>query len=435
MIKPIRNSFIVILILLFSCIDRFLIPENIQTQNSSEFGAGDTTYLQIKPIWNDLHGLSRPVEISIAQDGRIFVADKGNNSIVVFGQDGHRPSGFEKLLSLEDEQGNPISPIDVDIDKKMNIFYIDGSQKIFVWNQYWNAIGINKISVSGTFVHTMTGVDTVATVGTNIWLSLLNDGDWNIVDGNMTDDPTLIDSLVQPHIFYDGGDEMNVYLDTYYQSDSSQFTGLTAPADDKNMIFVSDNYGGHNNQYRIIQIDFKRSLILELKSGDLVWAYTGYFGGTIKGYGTGAGTVNKPVSLDVDYQGNIYYTQAGNYFPVHMISPNLTGDFAIYTSGFQPEADDIMNPNLFENSVDVAVDNNRNIYVVDQLNADVSVFNSNGTFFKKAGYKENLEKIMSEPVAASVDHRGVLYVCDSDVGAIYRFKLSNTINEDLTIED
>ena len=433
MIKPIRNSFIVILILLFSCIDRFLIPENIQTQNSSEFGAGDTTYLQIKPIWNDLHGLSRPVEISIAQDGRIFVADKGNNSIVVFGQDGHRPSGFEKLLSLEDEQGNPISPIDVDIDKKMNIFYIDGSQKIFVWNQYWNAIGINKISVSGTFVHTMTGVDTVATVGTNIWLSLLNDGDWNIVDGNMTDDPTLIDSLVQPHIFYDGGDEMNVYLDTYYQSDSSQFTGLTAPADDKNMIFVSDNYGGHNNQYRIIQIDFKRSLILELKSGDLVWAYTGYFGGTIKGYGTGAGTVNKPVSLDVDYQGNIYYTQAGNYFPVHMISPNLTGDFAVYTSGFQPDADDIMNPDLFENSIDVAVDNNKNIYVVDQINADVSVFNSYGTFFKKAGYKKNLEKIMIEPVAATVDRRGVLYVCDS--GAIYRFKLSNTINEDLTIED
>ena len=52
---------------------------------------------------------------------------------------------------------------------------------------------------------------------------------------------------------------MNAYLDTYYQSDSSQFTGLTAPADDENMIFVTDNYGGQNNQYRIIQVDFKRS--------------------------------------------------------------------------------------------------------------------------------------------------------------------------------
>lgn len=433
MIKHISNPFILLLFLLFSCIDRFLIPEDIQTQNLSDFGAGDTTYLQIKPIWNELYGLNTPVEISIAQDGRIYVADKGTNSIIVFDQDGDRPSGFEKLLSLEDDWGNPIAPIDVDIDKKMNIFYIDGSQRIFVWNQYWDEVGIHKISVSGTFMHTLTGVDTVVTAGTEIWFSLLNDNDWSIVEVSKTDDQALIDSLTHPHIFYDGGNEINAYLDTYYQSDSSQFTGLTAPADDENMIFVSDNYGGQNNQYRIIKIDFKRSLILELNSGDLVWAYTGHFGGTVKGYGTGAGTVNQPLSLDVDYQGNIYYTQAGNYFPVHMISPNLTGDFAVYTSGFQPDADDIMNPDLFENSIDVAVDNNKNIYVVDQLNADVSVFNSYGTFFKKAGYKKNLEKIMIEPVAATVDRRGVLYVCDS--GAIYRFKLSNTINEDLTIED
>jgi len=433
MIKHISNPFILLLFLLFSCIDRFLIPEDIQTQNLSDFGAGDTTYLQIKPIWNELYGLNTPVEISIAQDGRIYVADKGTNSIIVFDQDGDRPSGFEKLLSLEDDWGNPIAPIDVDIDKKMNIFYIDGSQRIFVWNQYWDEVGIHKVSVSGTFMHTLTGVDTVVTAGTEIWFSLLNDNDWSIVEVSKTDDQALIDSLTHPHIFYDGGNEINAYLDTYYQSDSSQFTGLTAPADDENMIFVSDNYGGQNNQYRIIKIDFKRSLILELNSGDLVWAYTGHFGGTVKGYGTGAGTVNQPLSLDVDYQGNIYYTQAGNYFPVHMISPNLTGDFAVYTSGFQPDADDIMNPDLFENSIDVAVDNNKNIYVVDQLNADVSVFNSYGTFFKKAGYKKNLEKIMIEPVAATVDRRGVLYVCDS--GAIYRFKLSNTINEDLTIED
>ena len=43
-------------------------------------------------------------------------------------------SGFEKLISLEDEEANSISPIDVDIDKKMNVFFIDGSQRIFNWN-------------------------------------------------------------------------------------------------------------------------------------------------------------------------------------------------------------------------------------------------------------------------------------------------------------
>ena len=425
----------ILMIILMSCIDRFVIPSNIESQDTSQFGAGDTTYLQIKPLWDSSFGLDQPEDISIAQDGRIFVADKGNNSILVFDQNGSRPTGFESLSNLVDHEGNEIVPIDVDIDKKMNVFIIDGSQRIFNWNQYWNEIGINKISTSATFVHAQTGVDTTAIAGTDIWLSLLNDSDWGILEREMTTDQTLIDSLMQPHLFFDGKDEMNVYLDIYYESDASQFTGLTAPADDENMIFVTDDHGGHNNQYRIIQVDFIRSLILELKSGDLVWAYTGQFGGTIKGFGTGAGTVNQPLSIDVDYQGNLYYTQSGDYFPVHMIYPNLTGDFAVYTSGFQPEADDIMNPSWFANAIDIALDDSKTMYVVDDVNTDVTVFNSYGDYFKKVGYEQDSVKIMIEPCAVAVDQRGLLYVCDRGSSAIYRFQLSNSLDEDIAPED
>jgi len=425
----------ILMIILMSCIDRFVIPSNIESQDTSQFGAGDTTYLQIKPLWDSSFGLDQPEDISIAQDGRIFVADKGNNSILVFDQNGSRPTGFESLSNLVDHEGNEIVPIDVDIDKKMNVFIIDGSQRIFNWNQYWNEIGINAISTSATFVHAQTGVDTTAIAGTDIWLSLLNDSDWGILEREMTTDQTLIDSLMKPYLFFDGKDEMNVYLDTYYESDASQFTGLTAPADDENMIFVTDDHGGQNNQYRIIQVDFMRSLILELKSGDLVWAYTGQFGGTIKGFGTGAGTVNQPLSIDVDYQGNLYYTQSGDYFPVHMIYPNLTGDFAVYTSGFQPEADDIMNPSWFANAIDIALDDSKTMYVVDDVNTDVTVFNSYGDYFKKVGYEQDSVKIMIEPCAVAVDQRGLLYVCDRGSSAIYRFQLSNSLDEDIAPED
>ena len=426
---------LILFLFLFSCTERFTIPSNIGSQDSGEFGAGDTVFLELKPLWNSSYGFNQPEEISVAQDGRIFVADKGNNSIIVLDQDGDRPVGFESLISLKDEEANFISPIDVDIDKKMNVFFIDGSQKIFNWNQYWNGVGINKIMVSAIFVHVETGVDTTANYGTNIWFSLLNDTDWGILEREMDTDQVLIDSLMQPHLFYDGRDEMNVYLDTYYQSDSSQFTGLTAPADDENMIFVTDNYGGQNNQYRIIQVDFKRSLILELKSGDLVWAYTGQFGSTVKGFGTGAGTVNQPLSIDVDYQGNLYYTQTGNYFPVHMIYPNLSGDFAVYTSGFQPEADDIMDPLWFTNALDIALDNNRNMYVVDDSNRDITVFNSYGDYFKKAGYGQDSLQLMVEPCAVAVDQRGILYVCDRGNSSIYRYQLSNNLDEDIKPED
>ena len=42
---------------------------------------------------------------------------------------------------------------------------------------------------------------------------------------------------------------------------------------------------------------------------------------------------------------------------------------------------------------------------------------------------------MEQPVAVSVDQRGIVYVCDRSEGAVYRFKLSNTLDEDIIIED
>ena len=203
------------------------------------------------------------------------------------------------------------------------------------------------------------------------------------------------------------------------------------------MIFVTDNYGGINKQYRIVQIDFQKSILLELSTGDQVWGFTGIFGSTVVGQGTGAEFVNKPLSLDVDYQGNLYYPQTGEYFPVHMIIPNFSGDYTTYSSGFDQLIDDIMDSTLFSNPMDVAVDKDRNIYVVDSTKGDVSVFNTNGKFFKKAGYasKEDTVSIMNEPVAVTVDQRGVVYVCDQGDGAIYRFKLSNSLDEDLKPED
>ena len=176
-----RAAITIFLMVTFSCVDRFTLPKGFETENPGEFLAGDTTYLEIKPVWDQSYGFSKPIEISIAQDGRIFVADIGNQSILVFNQDGSQPSGFNFLINLKDENENSISPIDVDIDKKMNIFFIDGSQRVFVWNQYWAEVGVNKISVSATFRHTSTGVDTIANAGTDIWLSLINDNNWSIV--------------------------------------------------------------------------------------------------------------------------------------------------------------------------------------------------------------------------------------------------------------
>ena len=418
-----------------ACMDKFIIPSSLENQSTDDFGAGDTTFVQINPIWGSEYGFTKPTEIAIAQDGRLYIVDKEANSIFVLDQDGTQPNGFEALKNLKDNQNLLISPVDVDIDKKMNVYFIDGSERIFVWNQYWNDIGIKKVSTGGTFTHIETGTDTSINYGSSLWFSLLNSNDWIIKELTSTEDQIIIDSLTQPHIFYDGNDEMNQFLDTYYNSSESTFSGLTTTFDSGNYIFVTDNYGGADNQHRIVQINFQRSLLIELMNDEYVWCFRGQFGSTIKGSGTGAGTLNHPVSLDMDYQGNLYYSQEGDFFPVHMIKPNLSGDFATYTSGFQPSSDDIMDSGLFIKAVDVAVDNSRNVYVVDEGESNVHVFNSNGNYFKSLGFIGDSIPVLNTPSAVAVDERGVLYVCNSGDSSIYRFKLSNSLDEDLKSED
>jgi hypothetical protein len=427
--------YVLVFLILNSCMEKFEVPEDIINQGSSGLSAGDTTFVQIKPSWGSNYGFVNPSEISIAQDGRVYIVDSSASSIHVLNQDGDKPLGFEGLLNLADDSGIQINPTDVDIDKKMNVFFIDGSEKIFVWNQYWNDTGIKKVSTSGVFTHLETQVDTLVYYGSDLWFSILNNDEWAAKEINSEVDQSMIDSLINPHTFYDGGNETNQFLDTYYNSELSTFSGLTTTYDSENHIFVADDYGGINNQYRIMEITFQRSLLIELNNDELVWAFRGRYGSTLKGYGTGAGTVNRPVSLDMDYQGNIYYTQVGDFFPIHMLIPNLSGDFATYPSGFQPNVDDIMNAQAYNYLVDVSLDKNKNIYVVDKGGEVVTVFNSDGEYFKKAGLVGDSLSILNNPVAVAIDERGVVYVCNDGDSSIYRFKLSNSLDEDLKPED
>ena len=424
------------MIVFSSCVERFEIPKIINSESSDLFGAGDTTYLELKPVWDETYGLEDPSEISVAPDGRIFVSDRLGNSIHVFNQDGSRAEGFEFLGNLTNQNGESLYPIDVDIDGKMNIFFIDGSEMIYVWNQHWNEVGISKISSSILFSHVETDVDTMVDFDSDVWYSMLNSDDWQIKEVYFMNDQNLIQDLLKPHVFYDGKENINLFNDAFYQPDSSRFKGITSNSNQDN-IFVVDDFGGFNNQHRIIQIDFKRRLLIELNSKDTVWVYKGEFGSSIKGFGTGSGTVNKPSSLDIDYQGNLYYTQKGEFFPVHMIIPNYSGDFATFNSGFEPGVNDIMDASQYGEVVDISVDNDKNVYIVDVEQKEVTIFNSKGNFFKNIQYTVGGDSsfIMNAPVAITVDDRGILYVCDEADKSIYRFKLSNNLDEDIIIED
>ncbi len=450
--KTFRRISLIIILLIAGCIER--TPYYSDVNNDNTFGAGDTTYVQLSPVWDAAMGLETPMDISIAQDGLIYIADSAAHRIAVLDQGGMPQPGYEPLANLVDDQNQPIAPLDVDIDKKMNVFFIDGSAKVYCWNQYWNRTGIDSIASSASFVHE-DGSSITLSAGTDEWVELLNDREWSMTQIHWDASPALIDSLLEPHIFYDGANPRHSFTDIHYASELSRFTGITTIKDFSNYIVVSDAGGEDSTAHRLIQIDFQRVDLLKLADGNNVWSFTGIFGQTVVEYGTGAGFANHPESVDADENGNLFYTQLGSQFGAHKVRPVVTGGYVTFTSTYTEGANDIMDLGRFDHPLDIAVDQKGMVYVANTFGHEIQVFDFDGNFFKKAGVTETridtslwvsdgsdstlVDTVLvvenwgdlAYPSAVTVDNRGIIYICDPVMGRVQRYRLSNFLDEDL----
>ena len=433
---------------MLGCIEKITLPTAINTNTA--FAAGDTTYLLVNPVWDETYGFVAPIEISIAPDGHIFVADSAASRIFVLDQSGNVLSGYDELNNLNIVDDTAISPIDVDVDQKMNVYFIDGSDRIYRWSHYWNDVGIESFAAAAVFSYTATG-DTIRLGHQNPqWFEILNHPDWIMTSVEWSNEQTMIDSILSPHVFFEGSWVRNTFADLYYESENNSFSGIAATLDSDNYIYAQDHH--HN---RIIKIILERSQYIKLSNGELVWTHSGTFGQTVIAEGTGAGTVNDPLGIDVDYAGNLYYSQGGNFFAIHKVRPVVTGAYTVYQSVFQEGSNEIMDLFRFSFPADVAVDLNQNIYVANTESQEIQVFDSNGQFFKKAGVEEvivdttmwvsygdmdvevdtfiikEIKGFLTSPQAVTVDQRGVIYICDTPTSRILRYRLSNKLDEDL----
>jgi len=443
-----RIIYFSLFLLMLGCIEKITLPTAINTNTA--FAAGDTTYLLVNPVWDETYGFVTPIEISIAPDGHIFVADSAASRIFILDQSGNILSGYGELNNLNIVDDTAISPIDVDVDKKMNVYFIDGSDRIYRWSHYWNDVGIESFAAAAVFSYTATG-DTIRLGHRNPqWFEILNHPDWIMTSVEWSNEQTMIDSILSPHVFFEGSWVRNTFADLYYESENNSFSGIAATLDSDNYIYAQDHH--HN---RIIKIILERSQYIKLSNGELVWTHSGTFGQTVIAEGTGAGTVNDPLGIDVDYAGNLYYSQGGNFFAIHKVKPVVTGAYTVYQSVFQEGSNEIMDLFRFSFPADVAVDLNQNIYVANTESQEIQVFDSNGQFFKKAGVEEvivdttmwvsygdmdvevdtfiikEIKGFLTSPQAVTVDQRGVIYICDTPTSRILRYRLSNKLDEDL----
>jgi len=443
-----RILYLPLALLILGCIEKMALPTAINT--NTEFAAGDTTYLIVNPVWDETYGFVAPIEISIAPDGHIFVADSGANCIFVLDQSGNVLSGYDDLKDLDIIDDTVVSPIDVDVDQKMNIYFIDGSDRIYRWNHYWNNVGVDSFASAAIFSNTATGDTTRLDHQNPQWFEILNHPEWIMTNVEWSNEQTVIDSILGPHVFFEGSWVRNTFADLYYESENNSFSGITTTLDSDNYIFVQDYH--HN---RIIKILLERSQYIQLSNGEFVWVHSGTYGQTVTAEGTGAGTVNLPLGIDVDYAGNLYYSQGGDFFAVHKVRPVVTGSYTVYQSVFQEGTNEIMDLFRFGSPADVAVDLNQNIYVANTEGQEIQVFNSNGQLFKKAGVEEvtidttmwvtqgnidvqvdtfivkEMKGFLTSPQAVTVDKRGVIYICDTPTSRILRYRLSNKLDEDL----
>ena len=443
-----RILYLFLVLLILGCIEKMTLPTAINT--NTEFAAGDTTYLIVNPVWDETYGFVAPIEISIAPDGHIFVADSAANCIFVLDQSGNVLSGYDELKGLNNIDNTTVSPIDVDVDQKMNVYFIDGSNRIYRWNHYWNNVGVESFAAAAIFSNTANG-DTIRLGHQDPqWFELLNHPEWIMTSIEWSNEQTVIDSILGPHVFFEGSWARNTFADLYYESENNSFSGIAATLDSDNYIYAQDYH--HN---RIIKIILERSQYIQLSNGEFVWVHSGTFGQTVIAEGTGAGTVNVPLGIDVDYAGNLYYSQGGEFFSVHKVRPVVTGAYTVYQSVFQEGTNEIMDLFRFGSPADVAVDLNQNIYVANTGGQEIQVFNSNGQLFKKAGVEEvtvdttmwvthgntdvevdtfivkEMKGLLISPQAVTVDKRGVIYICDTPTSRILRYRLSNKLDEDL----
>lgn len=414
---------------------RLAMPNSDDT--SIIYNTGEIKYMQISPTWTDFNS---PIDIFISLDDYIFVADSGNQEVIVLKKTG------EQITS--DESGNDFSalsnlefrPVGLCIDSKLNVFMVDKSNKIYDWNQFTNNCSNtgddnDSIAVEITYRNTTSGE--LVTV-TDFSESEALEGDGYIIDDVTYEyDQTKIDSILGVHVFYEEP-----------EANSSRFVSVGKAPSSKSAIYATDA-----GEQKIVKIEYERSAYLKLADGTTLWQHRGIKGKAIATAGTGSGTINDPTGIFVDDAGDVYYTQTGINFGFHKIE-EYNEDEELWSSAFTLGVNEIMDLERFVDPADVAVDDDGAVFVLNTGENEVQIFDDGGEFVRKAGLRSvqvdttistivdgvTVEKdtiitkyyndILNNPRGIFVDD-DVVYIVNSGDNSIVRFMLSTDIDVDL----
>ncbi len=414
------------------------------TEFDPVFGAGDTSYIRISPDWDVSNGyaFASPWDIVVGADGYIFVADHDQPSVHVISATGEEVinddfgNHFDALANLIDETGANISPQAIHQDDRLNLFIADSSNRLMVWNQYLNNVGVDSVA---------TRVRLESPTGDLLWvtgfdsINALQVQNWTIDSIGWSDEN--LDYWLAPRAFWDAGDSLEAIRVARYFIDpvNIQVTGVSSFGD---QCFVADA-----NSNTIMELQYIPVALLLTGAGDQILVYGGTITGRAVSPGTGNGTVNDPRGMTHGKDGALFYTQWGENFSVHKVGGS---------SGFEYGEDDIMEIERYDMASDVSLDVLGNIYVADTGHDRIQQFNSSGRFAYNIGmnrvlvdssysdsilvgteyeyitrdttYQVEVADILDGPRSVAVDAIGIVYIADTRHQRVMRYRLSTELD-------
>lgn len=329
------------------------------------FGANDTSYIHLLPDWDastigyEAEQPMTPVDIVIGEDEYIFVADSLNNRVITL----LRSGVLAKQHNL-DQIGPVAHPTGLAIDEKLNLLIVNGTHKIFVWNQFFNYTGID-----------------------------------------LSGDQAGLDSLYGITTFYTDPDP------------GSQFHSIAFGPAAENSVFVTDK---KNN--RILKLSIEMVAGVRLQTGYQYPRFEGFYEQDIAQYGSGAGTVDNPRGITLDDEGNVYFTQLEGNFLVQKLEPEGNQ----YVSAYTLYEDPIMDLGRFRGPSDIALGKEDAIFVVDRAaGGKVMKFHNRGA---EAGELADLgnaglvEARFNSPASIAVSSNEIVYIANTKKHRIDRYQ-------------
>lgn len=378
--------------------DKMVLPSPATV--STSFGANDTSYVELNPLWDSAYlglPLAAPADLCLGSDGTLFLADEGANRIHALNKAGRVMSGFG-LEQLDDLS----APRGVAIDSKLNLLVVNGTNKLYIWNQFLNRVQIDSVAESGLYWDR--NANALVTLTLAEYRQRLAEGaDLRLRRYLFRSDPALIAAATTLRLAYADAEAASV------------FNGVAAGKYGEESIYLTDSAND-----RIIQLLLVPELACKTRERYLLYSYTAVLQKSVAVYGSGSGTVDDPYAIATDSEENLYFTQLGGNFRLQRLNA-LT--FAPRYVLYQHE---IMDLDRFRSPYDVAMDEAGSIFVLDGDEGTVAKFANSGM---RAGQQLSLGK-KGLALARFNQGRGLLvsenvvYVVEQGARCIRRFQYS-----------